>query len=1066
MVILRRFIAVAVGLLMAGWGLRAFASGNQPRPATGPIELGSLLSPPLAGPGWPRLALALADSTPPTGSISINEGARFTRSPQVTLSLIAVDMESGVDLMQFSPDNVRWTDPEPFSSKKDWTLEGDDGVHWVYVRFRDKAGNWTTEPLRASVVLDRLPPANPTLTIDGGARYATRNRVMLQLSATDAREMLISQSSDFSGTLWMDFNPTLSWTLSLPDGPKTLYAKFRDEAGNETALVSSSIILDTTPPTHARILINGGASFTKTSTVHLTLAAEEATEMLVSNDPAFAGASWMPLADSLSWTLPWGDGEKNIFAKFRDAAGNETATLKAVITLDTVPPTNTSLTINGGAPYTNNTSVKLNLLALGASEMFIDGDVVENAETRKWIPYSAALATTLVKGDTLKTITALFRDPAGNVSEPVESTITLDSTPPTLSNLSIEKVTPNQVTLSWVTSEPTDGEIDYGTTTAYEASPLLDHAWMDHHTLFVPGLAAGTTYHFRVTCRDRAGNTATSTDLTATTLSDAIIRGFAYFEETRIPVEKASVTLGALTTSTDSIGYFEFRNPPMGTFTLSITKEKFEPTQTSVAVPVTGAVDRFIELSSTALTGTVSGTVSGLAGDPLPEARVTLLNPDGSESEITAVTTIDGRYQLPKVPAGMRYLRVQKDFYDLIDEVIAVEPPSLTQDVTLHASLLPPPTGLGAVPATLRSIHLEWLPPSGPTLKGYNLYRAGATSEDFQRVNAVLLPPQTRSHTDSGLTIGATYRYRITTVNRDDGEGKPSFPVTASTYSLWTLNANFGISVQGVFWYASPTLGDLDGDGDLDLVLGAGDGAIRAYENVGSRSGVIWQPRSTFGEGIAEAATNATLALGDLDGDGDLDLLRGRGDGTVKAYENVGTATAPRWRINPDWAVGLATVTAMAAPTLGDLDGDGDLDLLIGAEDGRLRAYENLSQAAAVRWQPNERFVATVGRVGDQAHPALGDLDRDGDLDLLVGDEYGLLWAFENRGTKTSPSWVANPEYVTGTFDVGNNAAPALGDLDGDGDLDLLLGSWVGAVNGFENNLHVSPRVIVEKKSN
>src|SRR5204863_4869228 len=84
--------------------------------------------------------------------------------------------------------------------------------------------------------------------------------------------------------------------------------------------------------------------------------------------------------------------------------------------------------------------------------------------------------------------------------------------------------------------------------------------------------------------------------------------------------------------------------------------------------------------------------------------------------------------------------------------------------------------------------------------------------------------------------------------------------------------------------------------------------------------------------------------------------------------------------------------------------------------------------------------------VGSLSAPALADLDRDGDPDLVAGEDFGAFLYFQNTGSRTNPKFIArtgaaNP--LNGR-DVGDAAKPALADLDGDGDFDLLSGRGAG----------------------
>ncbi len=83
------------------------------------------------------------DTTPPTGSILINNGAAATDALTVSLALAASDAESGVSQMIFSTDGTNWSEPEVFAASRSLTLPGGDGTKTVSVKFRDFVGNWS-----------------------------------------------------------------------------------------------------------------------------------------------------------------------------------------------------------------------------------------------------------------------------------------------------------------------------------------------------------------------------------------------------------------------------------------------------------------------------------------------------------------------------------------------------------------------------------------------------------------------------------------------------------------------------------------------------------------------------------------------------------------------------------------------------------------------------------------------------------------------------------------------------------------------------------------------------------
>ncbi len=255
-------------------------------------------------------------------------------------------------------------------------------------------------------------------------------------------------------------------------------------------------------------------------------------------------------------------------------------------------------------------------------------------------------------------------------------------------------------------------------------------------------------------------------------------------------------------------------------------------------------------------------------------------------------------------------------------------------------------------------------------------------------------------------------------------------------------------------------LADLDGDGDLDVVLANEsdpDDPSRAtlvrYENVGTATAPALRLADADWLALAYDYGAYAPAFGDLDGDGDLDLLVGGFNGRFAFLRNTGSAGAPVYAREDDRWGGIDT-GQYARATLGDLDGDGDLDLIGGASSGRLRLYRNVGTAAEARFETESNgtpsaadtaYAAQIGlpeSMGGDSAPALGDLDGDGDLDLVVGTARGELAVLRNVGTPTAPRFQAQAPIPAGR----RRTAPALGDLDGDGRPEIVAGTSAGGV--------------------
>lgn len=234
---------------------------------------------------------------------------------------------------------------------------------------------------------------------------------------------------------------------------------------------------------------------------------------------------------------------------------------------------------------------------------------------------------------------------------------------------------------------------------------------------------------------------------------------------------------------------------------------------------------------------------------------------------------------------------------------------------------------------------------------------------------------------------------------------------------------------------AYPTFVDLDDDGDLDMVIGEWDGYLNYYENVGNSTNPSWEKHSEMFNGI-DVGGFSTPAFADLDNDGDYDLIVGEADGILNYYNNTGDAKNPRWTYNGRLQLksgGDIDVGKLSAPALVDLDNDNDLDLVVGEKYGKLKFYENIGNNTHAEWNDSKDFGIDIGY---NSTPAFMDLDRDGYYDLIIGTNAGHLVYYRNMRNFV---WEKDPSNFSG-IDVGIDSAPAFADLDGDEDLDLIIG--------------------------
>jgi hypothetical protein len=252
---------------------------------------------------------------------------------------------------------------------------------------------------------------------------------------------------------------------------------------------------------------------------------------------------------------------------------------------------------------------------------------------------------------------------------------------------------------------------------------------------------------------------------------------------------------------------------------------------------------------------------------------------------------------------------------------------------------------------------------------------------------------------------------------------------------------------------SAPALADWNGDGTLDMLVGQAHGSLRRYVNQGTPFSADWGPE---GDLLILPWTNHPHpypAFADIDADGDVDLFVGQGDwdgpeagGNLRYYRNEGTPAQPDWNLVTTSFLGL-DVGGWSTPAFADIDADGDLDLFIGDSDGTLTFVENTGTASSPTWAAAQQPYAGL-QVGAYSAPAFFDLDQDGDLDILVGQEDGWLAYVQNGGTPSSPSWELVTTHYLDIW-VGSQAVPTAADVDGDGYDDLVIGEGSGGINVY-----------------
>lgn len=398
-------------------------------------------------------------------------------------------------------------------------------------------------------------------------------------------------------------------------------------------------------------------------------------------------------------------------------------------------------------------------------------------------------------------------------------------------------------------------------------------------------------------------------------------------------------------------------------------------------------------------------------------------------------------------------------------------------------------------------IALSWTPNSEDDLYGYNVYRSPSFMGTFEKVNQDIIVG-TSYFRDAGLELLTRYYYVVSAVDSSFVESVMSIQIGQSTAPPEAGNFPLPIALETSGHFA---VGDVNGDGTLEIVLGAdeiyvwdsqgnelidGDGngqtlgPITDFDGSFSPSGLalynldgipgmeiiamekdaqlihIFRWDGTELDGWPQSCglkwSWATPAVGDVDGDGDPEIvvnnLRGQTmvwhvDGTELLDGDANPATNGVFFVRPEanyeWGI--------SSPSLCDLDGDGAVEIIFGTKYG----WNNQNYLHALKYDQTEAagFPYAVGNGGSIANsPAVGDFDNDGDFEITFISEDNMLHAIHHDGSVVDGFPVTG--FTSNSANVGCISAPspALGDFNGDGSLEIAA---VEVVSVHESYLHV-----------
>lgn len=435
------------------------------------------------------------------------------------------------------------------------------------------------------------------------------------------------------------------------------------------------------------------------------------------------------------------------------------------------------------------------------------------------------------------------------------------------------------------------------------------------------------------------------------------------------------------------------------------------------------------------------------------------------------------------------------------------------------------PTGVSYMPDSA-SIRLSWNKVESEVLKGYQVYRSDRSGGPYARVNNDIVG--VAHYEDRGLLRGKLYFYVVSAVDTSNNESKFSSECMASCYPpyhsgfpkevndkvygsagignfdptypgmeviqgtlahriyAWHSDGTGLLDSSGLFYEAptdegfwgSPALGDINGDGEIELLYGTFFGTppkLYSFKRDGRNTQGF--PKTLNGLGVF-----GSPVLFDLDKDGKPEVICATTSGTIFIWHGDGRGyrdtsgffaqvPQPCWinttpavgDINGDgraeivvtshecydpysgWLCGKIYVWDIlgnllrgfpvdvsspiaSSPALGDIDKSfSGLEIVFVAQNGNIFVMHN-DTTIARGWPKNIEITES------KSSPALADLDGDGHLEVLIAD-LNYMHVFKDDGTIFPNFPIA--------FNGAMNSSPAVGDIDGDGVLEILVGSWL-----------------------
>ena len=273
----------------------------------------------------------------------------------------------------------------------------------------------------------------------------------------------------------------------------------------------------------------------------------------------------------------------------------------------------------------------------------------------------------------------------------------------------------------------------------------------------------------------------------------------------------------------------------------------------------------------------------------------------------------------------------------------------------------------------------------------------------------------------------------IDLISGDSWFRNPQNPRTAKAWTRYGIGGTTGTGVEGL-GAEEMTLGDVDGDGKPDLISAHKGWTTSLWHHIPKDPTQPWEEHK-FG-----VSTNQGLAVADFDHDGTLDIVNGQ-----NWYANLGGKglVLEKRPIVPFPVANLQAPGDSPLTSVGDLDGDGDPDIAMCSHFGPDLIWAENADGGGGKWTRHDIALGKSGLHGLRAM----DFDNDGDKDLYAGENIGKQFIYENDGKGKFTEHMI--------FSVAYGHQAQAGDVDGDGDLDIIGKPWDGGQHVYMQNLWI-----------